>query len=263
MKKLLLTTIAATAIANVATADVTDVVAEAIHTTYSTLGGQLAGSAAADSLSTLLEQVDQGTSIKTFNKGSISYDWTTGKLTQTENVIQNFNVTADDIAATVTELKADINDDVFGDRKGISAIHGDNTLAANGVFIAQLSSISEDALISGVAGGVVDAYNALGTAVDNLDGSDLTAVETATADLVTAGTAFSDGVSSATDLFATVETGVTRVEGSFAKNSVVVNGPPAPGSTTTPLDGVKLSATINGEDYSNYSDYVSSFVTGK
>ena len=258
MKKLLLTTIAATAIANVATADVTDVVANAIHGVYSSLDGQLAGSAAADSLSTLLEQVDQGTSIKTFSKGSISYDWATGKLTQSENVVENFNVTADDIAATVTELKADINDDVFGDRAGITAIHGDNTLATNGVFIDQLSGISEDALISGVAGGVVDAYNALGTAVDNLDGSDLTAVETATASLVAAGTAFSDGVSSATGLLAVVETGVTRVEGSFAQGSLVVNGP-----TNGQLDGFKLNATINGEDYSNYSDYVSSFVTGE
>ena len=218
MKKLLLTTIAATAIANVAAADVNDTVSGAIHGVYSSLGGQLAGSAAADSLSTLLEQVDQGTSIKTFIKGSISYDWATGALTQTENVVENFNVTADDIAATVTELKADINDDVFGDRARVSlqstvVTHLQQTVS----LLTQLSGISEDALISGVAGGVVDAYNALGTAVDNLDGSDLTAVETATASLVTAGAAFSDGVSSATGLFATVETGVTRVEGSFAQ----------------------------------------------
>ena len=132
MKKLLLTTIAATAIANVAAADINDTVSGAIHGVYSSLGGQLAGSAAADSLSTLLEQVDQGTSIKTFIKGSISYDWDTGTLTQSENVVENFNVTADDIAATVTELKADINDDVFGDRAGISAIHGGDSFASDG-----------------------------------------------------------------------------------------------------------------------------------
>ena len=127
-------------------------------------------------------------------------------------------------------------------------------------MIKQLSGINDDALIAGVAGDVVSSYNALDTAVTNLQNQtgDIEAINAATTDLSDAGVAFSNGLTSAADLFDTVETGVTRVEGSFAQGSLVLNGP-----TEGPLDGFKSDATINGEDYSNYSDYVSSFVTGE